>query len=104
YVADFNNNCIRLISPVITVLNNLSSSNSISVYPNPASNRVTIDYCTNSASENILVVYNIDGLEMLNQHLKNGETMIDISAFPGGIYFMKLVIDNKPALERIIKQ
>ena len=104
YIADFNNNCIRLISPAGTGLNDLNSSNSISIYPNPATNQVTIDYCPYPSSENHLVIYNINGVELLNQHFKKGETLIDISAFPAGIYFMKLVVDNITALKKIIKQ
>ena len=75
-----------------------------SIYPNPATNQVTIDYCPYPSSENHLVIYNINGVELLNQHFKKGETLIDISAFPAGIYFMKLVVDNITALKKIIKQ
>jgi hypothetical protein len=104
YVADFNNNCIRLIAPVITEVNNLNSFNSISIYPNPASNKVTIDVCSYSTSENNLAVYNINGLELFNQPLLKEETIIDVSDLPIGIYFMKLVIDNKTTVKKIIKQ
>jgi hypothetical protein len=104
YVADYNNNCIRLISPLSTRINNLSNSNAVSIYPNPANDRVTIEYCSDSASENYLVLYTTNGRQLLHQDTKNGETTIDISAFPSGMYFMKLVTDNSIAVKKIIKQ
>lgn len=59
----------------------------IKCYPNPAKNQLTIQ--SNYLNTINGVILNIQGQQMLTFDLL-GETSLDISSFPSGVYFVKL--------------
>jgi hypothetical protein len=76
-------------------INSISSNNKLSVYPNPATNQLTIH--ANQFSINSIKITNLLGQEQLvNQHLNKStlDTIINVSSLPNGIYFIK-AIDEK---------
>jgi hypothetical protein len=75
-----------------------------SVYPNPTTGKLTIEW-VNDNSKNLQVdVFSIDGKQML--HHSESKTMeatsIDLSEYSKGFYFLQLSSDNKSATEKLI--
>jgi hypothetical protein len=65
--------------------------NEVTVYPNPFSDQVTINYTTETENVNSIELYNISG-----QHLRSitisedGQTIIDTSGLTGGLYIISI--------------
>jgi hypothetical protein len=80
----------------------LAFSDSFSYYPNPTEGKITIESNT-SAFKDRLILYNINGNELLQCRFTGLKTTIDIVDFPDGIYFLKLITDQWVTVEKIIK-
>ncbi|NOQ26158.1 MAG: DNRLRE domain-containing protein [Bacteroidales bacterium] len=74
----------------------------ISIFPNPTSDWITFK-TPNTLKDLLVVIYNVNGQELLKQQIKDNETHIDISSFAKGIYFVDFIIDNKKEVRKIIK-
>jgi Neuraminidase (sialidase) len=68
-----------------------TASNSISIYPNPATNSITISKSTSESTDGY--IYNITGKTMMKLNLTNQSNTIDISTLPSGLYFV--LLDNQ---------
>ena len=73
------------------------------VYPNPANYKITI-VLEQGIKEGILTICNVNGQELIKQHIKNIETTIDIEDLTSGIYFLKLITDNTVEERKILKE
>lgn len=73
----------------------------IKIYPNPTSGIVTVN---TQRKLDILSVIDISGQEVI--HLKNPKktTKINLSEFPTGIYFVKIIYDGQPNMFKIEKR
>ncbi|MCY7410115.1 MAG: T9SS type A sorting domain-containing protein [Chitinophagales bacterium] len=69
--------------------NILGNENQFSVFPNPASYKITIQSSTSNLNS-ILVITNDVGRIILEKKITSNKTSIDISEFAAGIYFVKL--------------
>jgi len=77
----------------------------VSVFPNPTSNKVTIAYQSSEIPQNtILNVYNIQGQLMLQQTIEQKTTEIDMNSLPKGVYLLKVSSDNSVTVRRIVKE
>jgi hypothetical protein len=77
-----------------------NNENNISVYPNPASNFITIS--TSLKSE--LKILNVQGQTILQYSLQQEKTDIDISRLAKGVYILKLKSNNKTEVTMFIKE
>jgi photosystem II stability/assembly factor-like uncharacterized protein len=73
------------------------------IYPNPVSGQLTIE-TAQLKNENTLTISNISGQELIRQQLDNCKIQIDISNLTSGIYFVKLITDEKDITRKIIKE
>jgi hypothetical protein len=78
---------------------------SISVYPNPFSNQVTIS-CKNETDINgqTVKLYDVTGKLFIVQIIKAQKTSINVSNLPSGMYFLKVEGVNSPKVFKLIKQ
>jgi len=78
--------------------------NSISVYPNPASEILFIENTPFFSGQTTYTIYNVSGQKLLQIETEKEMVKLDISSLPYGLYF--LVYDNKKITEtyRFIKQ
>ena len=85
-----------------TGINNLGNLY-LSIYPNPANNEITIT--SNEAGDAQLTILNTVGQAVYtaNSYFKNKKT-INCSQLANGIYFLKLEINQKTSVKRIIIQ
>jgi hypothetical protein len=76
------------------------------VYPNPASGYITI--ASASPEENIYTIYltNVSGQVILNKKINiiGGKYLLDISNIRNGYYILRIDINNRVKLVKIIKQ
>lgn len=72
----------------------LGMDNSISIYPNPFQNSVTIEVDNLQSETSVLMVYNNLGVLVINTNLSNGINKIDMSTLSSGVYFYKIASNN----------
>ena len=69
-----------------------SFENSVSLYPNPAQDFITIK---NNFSENqTVVIYNVAGQTIMKQEINQNENSLDVAQLANGIYFVHLPESN----------
>ncbi|MDL2228466.1 T9SS type A sorting domain-containing protein [Odoribacter sp. OttesenSCG-928-L07] len=75
-------------------------SEDINIYPNPVTDNLTVKY-----SENIdeLKIFDLHGKLHLQLAPKKEIVDIDMSLFPTGVYFIRIVSDNKVGINKVIK-
>ena len=75
----------------------------VSIYPNPTNGLVTLrmDQVQGFDYE----IYNLQGQQLLKGHSKGSETIIDLSAYPAGLYVVSIIHDssNIPVIRKIIR-
>jgi serine protease len=77
----------------------------LSVYPNPASDQLLINFFLNDPAKTALSIYNSLGekiYEMESKNFKPGKQSVSLNTqkFENGIYFINLSIDGKPSLQK----
>lgn len=90
----------------VTSVNDLDNSNSMSVYPNPARNNITIKYKYNN-SDAAIIIRSVTGQIMYRKNLGRnlvGEQThnIDISTLSPGIYMIELDIDRRKTTSKLV--
>jgi hypothetical protein len=82
---------------------------SLRVFPNPASEQVSISFNTPGDADAEVILYNITGSQveiLLDKHVQTGENIIRINAekYAAGVYFVKLQIDGNSSYAKLIIQ
>ena len=86
-------------------INEFHKPNSISIYPNPSSDKLIIDFQSINDLKNITVsIYNIQGKLLLQQAIKQTQIEINISSFAKGVYIIKVYNDNNIMVSKFIKE
>ena len=85
---------------LITGIKEINNADNIVVYPNPATNNITIEAPQKSTIE----ILNIQGQTILQQQIQQGKTNIDISALAKGVYILRLCSNDKTAVTKIVKE
>jgi trimeric autotransporter adhesin len=102
YVADYNNNVIRILTPMVGIEENGQASTFL-LYPNPSTGLINITTSKLSGSESTLItVTNLLGKTVYTKLANNSATSIltiDITEQPAGIYFVNI----NGSSQRIIK-
>ena len=80
----------------------------ISLYPNPASDKITIETSANPtipiAIGSQLSIMNVNGQQLITHQITMHKTQIDISNLPSGVYFVRLTGDRTVEVGKITKQ
>lgn len=72
-----------------------------SIYPNPASDTFTIDVDGKDADVQII---DPNGREMFKTNLTSVSQIIDISMLDAGVYFVKVIVNGKVSIQRLVIQ
>jgi len=75
-------------------VNELINSDVISLYPNPAKDKLELNVSQNSFQNADGIITDINGREISRTAINKTKTEIDISILTKGIYFMKYVSEN----------
>jgi hypothetical protein len=79
-------------------INTISLKNNVNVYPNPANDQV--NFITAVKGDNYISICDITGREMERVAVKNGDAILNTSAFTNGIYFYSLTDASGNLLDR----
>ena len=85
-----------------TTSNSLSFENVdfIKIFPNPANNKITIEY----PQEFDIEIDDLNGRQIGYYQQNKTNLIIDLNGYPNGVYFLKIITDHKTLVEKIIKQ
>ena len=86
----------NIASYQITQLNNLNTNFDISIFPNPTSDNINIDYNINNARAD-LFIKDIRGATIYYSldFSTNKRQTIDISKFAPGVYVLEIILNSK---------
>ena len=98
-------NTLRLDTVSFTSLLGTESfkRNSISIYPNPATNSITISNDAN-ALLNSIEISDINGRVVLTKKIDTTEVQLSVSDLASGVYIVKVTTDKGIALKKFIKE
>lgn len=79
-------------------------SSGIQIYPNPASSYLYVKTLSDSKSQLKLELSDINGRTILNQKISEGvnPATINITGVPGGLYFLKIVSENRSVVKKVV--
>ncbi len=80
-----------------------STQNSIHIYPNPASDIITIENTALSKGA-MISICNIEGQILIQQYMQQSKTTLDISSFAKGMYFVKIKSDKGIVVKKFVKE
>ncbi len=89
--------CVSIYSVGI---NGNAIANSVSVYPNPSSGMFTIE----STNRSQVIVTSVLGEIVFNQMMEVGKHNIDLQNQANGVYFVKVISNNKQQMIKLIKE
>jgi len=74
------------------------------IYPNPSSTQITLELPTTPQKNTILTIYNLNGQQLITQPITEPQTVVDIDGLPSGVYFVKVVDDEKVMVGKMVKE
>lgn len=98
----------RLLAVAITCKTALpgGNNNQLSIYPNPAHDQLQIDFESESDQNYSIRIFDLSGKQVVMQSgtalTGSNNLMLDVEAFPSGIYFMELINGNQRSTRKII--
>jgi hypothetical protein len=95
----FNESIYDCYTPLYTGLENNEFENEVSVYPNPAKERL---YINTSLPIKELTICNLLGQEIQKYNMTEKTSSIDISGLKEGVYFVKLSTEKRVYATKII--
>ena len=79
-----------------------SNASAFSVYPNPATNTVNIDFSKTTASTAIVMVYDVSGKQILEAHVDTTNHIINVQSLENGVYFFEVTSEENKTIKRLI--
>lgn len=94
---------ITNIDPAQASLTSLTKNNQmIMVYPNPATDVITLDFDDGVSHTNLqVVVWNLAGEKVLN--MQDGSQQVDVSGIGSGVYILEVSTEGERYLSRFVK-
>ena len=81
-------------------INETNYTSIISVYPNPVSEKVTIE----TRAQCQLSILTLTGQPLITRHVTEAKTVVDISTLPSGVYIVKVVGEKGVQVGKILKK
>jgi hypothetical protein len=78
-------------------------SSQISIYPNPATDKITVEI-SGALKETNLAIVDMEGQQLITRQLTEPKTQIDISNLPSGVYFVRVTNDKTVEVGKITKE
>ncbi|HXS36461.1 MAG TPA: PKD domain-containing protein [Flavipsychrobacter sp.] len=93
------------IEPSTTGIENVTAENKISIYPNPTTGMVTIQWNNTKAQAADVTVTNITGQKVFQTQLKaSNQNALNLSQLNSGIYLINVTSDGIREIQKIIVQ
>ena len=106
----YNSVCSDTSTLIIEVINSLGTNemlknnNLITVYPNPTTNLVNINYEVNTADAFTVTIVDLQGKEVYTNTLYNnkGQLQINLNEWSDGVYFVNLITNQNVKTVKLI--
>ena len=85
-------------------INEINDLQDLNIYPNPTYASITIELPTQPSKNTSLTIYNLNGQQLITQPITEPQTVVDVSGLPKGVYFVKIMDDEKVMMGKVIKQ
>jgi len=85
-------------------INETNGEEAMILYPNPATDQIVILYPDKSEKEMSISITDLTGRLLKVVPLQNDKTIVDITDFSDGIYFINIVGKNRSLTKKLIKQ
>ena len=72
----------------------------IILFPNPASEKIYLDFPGEEASGNEVSVYDLTGRKLFSEKIAAGDNAVDISTLAQGMYFLEIKNDKGIVLKK----
>jgi hypothetical protein len=82
----------------------MNADNVITVYPNPATDKVTISIDGNLKGTIITFVHNVQGVQVAQLETTSSSFNIDLSAFSSGMYMIRIQTEKGSFVRKIVKE
>lgn len=76
---------------------------SLSIYPNPTSGKITIEYNGNTSDKGNITIIGMTGKALHHQLIIGPKTELNVSALPAGVYFIKLISNDQNSAIKVGK-
>jgi len=87
---------------VISNINNLNFID-LKLYPNPATNKVTLDLSNTTIDQFSVQLFTINGQQILDIKNQNDRLVhLDVASYPSGIYFVKIISGKNIVTKKLI--
>ncbi len=80
---------------------NLEEEVKVDVYPNPTSDKLTIEFDKKTAGQKIRI-YNAVGKLMLSENINTKKVTLSVHHLPSGIYYVELYQNNSKHLQKLV--
>ena len=80
-----------------------NNEESVSIYPNPTSNNITIELDASLLKDASIEIYDGIGKLILSEKIVTEKNNYKLNAYENGIYTVRILSDNKQIMQRIIK-
>ncbi|MES2621310.1 MAG: T9SS type A sorting domain-containing protein [Bacteroidota bacterium] len=104
------NNCVDTSNAVVvsvivcTGMDDVEEESSVLVYPNPATDKLTIESDLFIGTKTVLSLFDIAGKEQIvSFKIQNDAITINTASLPKGVYTIKLKVDNKEISRKFVK-
>jgi len=87
-----------MIDDIFTGINNSSTNNAVSMYPNPADNLLNI---RSAQSINNIKIVSVIGQEVKSVNPATNQITLDISNLESGIYFVTITTENGSVIKKL---
>ena len=94
---------VHISSVVNGIADNKTLQKAVTLYPNPATDKVTIETSEIPTISQVSIM-NLDGKELLHQKITEPNTTIDVSALTSGVYFVRVTGERTVQVGKFIKQ
>lgn len=85
-----------------TIRINSSYSSQKKVYPNPAKDVLFVDLSSAKYQDVIISIYDMTGTEVYNNKTADKHTVVQLSTFNKGLYFIKIFYKNKHEILKLV--
>eukprot|EP01012_Entosiphon_sulcatum_P050075 TRINITY_DN68836_c0_g1_i1.p1 TRINITY_DN68836_c0_g1~~TRINITY_DN68836_c0_g1_i1.p1 ORF type:complete len:607 (+),score=29.90 TRINITY_DN68836_c0_g1_i1:26-1822(+) len=90
-------------NPALGVGNVYTAAATVSLYPNPAKDVVTVEITGEYGAGAMLYVTDVTGKVMKMMNVTESKTTVDVKSMSSGIYFVKFVDGGKTSIQRFTK-
>jgi uncharacterized delta-60 repeat protein len=96
---------VRYYNNPLLINESVINNDLISVYPNPANEKIILEFIPHDVLQDYnIIVLNIQGQLLLQQHMQQDKTEINISSLDKGVYIVRVLGANLNVTKKIIKQ